>query len=238
LSAAFCSKSTVDLVIVSTMTGRLAGEQQDWAEANILPSPRAQPEALLIEVVDRLIHETLGERIDSWHYFWEHDPIKMRHLRLRILWRPSEGHEGMAMLASHLDEAQASGRLSSWYLGSHGVRGKQYEGEAAAYGGPQMWRVTYPDWQAGSDLALALVKLDAEGRLAEAREFHLERRVHLHSNRLGLSMFDEGRLYLGLAIGYLAHAGLGTSPDGTKILATLSGINDAITAAVERNKAT
>lgn len=82
------------------------------------------------------------------------------------------------------------------------------------------------------------MQLDAEGGLAEERQFHLERRVHLHSNRLGLSMLDEGRLYLRLAIGCFANAGLGTTPDGAGVLTTLSQINEAITAAVERIKAT
>ena len=86
--------------------------------------------------------------------------------------------------------------------------------------------------------ALALVKLDAEEGMAEAREFHLERRVHLHSNRLGLSYFDEGRLYFRLAIGYLTNAGLGAAPGGANVLRTLTQINNAIAAAVEQDKAT
>lgn len=176
-------------------------------------------------------------RIDSWHYFWEHDPIKTLHFRLRLLWRSGAEREGSAVLARYVDEAEASGRLSSWYLGNHGVRGEQYEGEAAACDGPEMWRVTYEDWLAGNVLALALLRLDAQGRLAEGRKLHLERRVHLHSNRLGMNYLDEGSLYLGLAIGYLAHAGIGTTPGGAKALATLRQINDTVAVAVEQNKA-
>lgn len=230
-------RRAADLAIVSAMTGNPVEGQQDWAEANILPSSQAQPEALLIRVVDPLIHEVLSERIDSWHYFWENDPIKMHHLRLRVLWRPGQGHEGTATLVRYLDEAEASGSLWRWYPGNHGVPGGKYEGEAGGYGGSEMWRVTYRDWQAGSNLALALVKLGAEGGLAEARDFHLERRVHLHSNRLGLSLLEEGRLYLRLAIGYFANAGLGATPGGANALRTLSDINDAIAAAVARSEA-
>jgi hypothetical protein len=98
-----------------------------------------------------------------------------------------------------------------------------------------MWRVTYRDWQTGSDLALALLKLDAEGRLAKGRGFHLERRVHLHSNHLGLSYFDEGCLYLRLAIGYFTEAGLAAAPDGANVLWTLSHIDGAINRAVAGN---
>lgn len=220
------------------MAGSAVEQPEDWAEANILLSPGTQPEALLLDVVDPLIHEALSGGIDSWHYFWEHDPIQMRHLRLRVLWHPGQGREGRDALGTYLDEAEASGRLWRWYPGGHGVPGEVYAGEAADYGGPELWRITYEDWRTGSELALALVKLDAGGGLAEARQFHLERRVHLHSNRLGLSLFDEGRLYLRLAIGYFANAGLGATPDGTRVLATLIQINEAITTAVARNKAT
>lgn len=89
-----------------------------------------------------------------------------------------------------------------------GVPGEEYDGEAAGYDGPEMWRATFRDWRAGSDLPLALLKLEAEGRLGEGRQHHLERRVHLHSNRLGLTYLDEGNLYLNLAVGYLAKAGI------------------------------
>lgn len=210
------------------MSDKLSGEPQDWTETNILPFSPAQPEDLLIGVVDRLVHETLSEHIESWHYFWEDKPIYMRHLRLRVLWRLGQGGEGRAALTAYLDEAEAAEGLWRWYPGNNGIPGEEYQGEAAGYDGPEMWQVTYRDWQAGSDLALALLKLDAEGRLAEGREFHLQRRVHLHSNRVGLNYFDEGKLYLHLTIGYLAEAGLATTPDGANILQILRQINDAI----------
>lgn len=100
-----------------------------------------------------------------------------------------------------------------------------------------MRRITYRDWRVGSDLTLALVKLGTGQRTAEEREFHLQHRVHLLSNRLGLSYLDEGSLYLRLAIGYFRNAGFANTPDGANVLWTLSHINDVITAAVERNEA-
>ena len=127
------------------MAGNPAGEPRDWAEASILPFSVAQPEAVLTEVVDRLIHERLIDRIGFWHYFWEYDPIEMC-LRLRVL--------------------------------------------------------------------------DAEERLAEAREFHPQRRAHLNSTPLSLSLFDKGSPRL--AIGYLAKADPGATPDGASVLWTLS----------------
>ena len=179
-------------------------------------------------MIDRLIHETLSERIESWHYFWEYEPIKMHHLRLRVLWRLDQGGEGRSALTRYLDEAEATGSLWRWYPGNHGVPGGEYEGEAAGYGGSEMWRVTYRDWQAGSDLALGATEARRRGAPGEDAQFHLERRVHLHSNRLGLSYFDEGSLYLRLTIGYFANAGLAATPAGVNVLRTLSQINDAI----------
>ena len=51
-----------------------------------------------------------------------------------------------------------------------------------------------------SELALAIVRLDAEGALTRPEEFHWARRVHLFSNQLWL---DEIELCLRQAHGYL-----------------------------------
>lgn len=205
-----------------------------WTEVNILPASPEQKEALLLDVVDGLIHETLSTYIESWHYFWEQDPIGLDHVRLRVLWLTDQDHDGNAVLIKHLDEAETSGRLWRWYPGGGGKPGEQYQGEAPGYGGMEMWRVTYQDWMTGSDLALALVKLD-EGH-SELYDEHLERRVHLHSNRLGMSYLNEGRLYLRLAIGYLGKC-LG-GPGGAHILATLIQIKEAIEAASYHGEST
>ena len=124
-------------------------------------------------------------------------------------------------------------KAQRWYPGADGIPGDQYEGEASRYDGPEMWQVTYKDWRTGSDLALALLRLDAEGGLAEGRAYHLERRVHLHSNRLGLSLFDEARLYLHLAIGYFNNVpGFPANPFGADVLRDLQNVNDRITRAL------
>jgi hypothetical protein len=210
------------------MTDYLSEELQDWTEANILPSSPAQLEALLVGVVDRLIHEALSGRIESCITSGKMSRSRCVIFGFGCSGAKGQGGEGRDALTRYLHEAELTGRLWRWYLGDNGVPGGEYGGEAAGYGGPEMWRVTYRDWQAGSDLALALLKLDAEGPLANGREFHLERRVHLHSNRLGLSYFEEGSLYLRLAIGYFAHTGLAAIPDGANVLRILSQINDAI----------
>lgn len=205
------------------MTGGQDGGSEDWTETDILPFDPARKEALLLGVVDPLINAALSKHVESWHYFWEIDPIRELHLRLRVLWRPGQGDEGRAELTAFLDEARAAGVLRRWYTGSHGVLGEEYPGEADDYDGLGVWPATYRDWRAGSDLSLALLKLDAAGRLEHGRQHHLERRVHLHSNRLGLTYRDEGVLYLGLAIGYLRHAGL-----SGEALRVLSQVKDAI----------
>lgn len=43
----------------------------EWVEVNIESPPLGERERLLLEVVDPLIHQTLADRIDAWHYFWE-----------------------------------------------------------------------------------------------------------------------------------------------------------------------
>lgn len=214
------------------MTDDPSGPPQIWTEVNILPVSPTNKEALLLDVVDGLIHETLSTHIESWHYFWQQDPIGLDHARLRVLWQSGRDRDCEAILTKHLQEAEASGRLWRWYPGGGGKPGEQYQGEAPGYGGPEMWRITYMDWMTGSELALALVKLDATGGLEETRDFHLQRRVHLHSNRLGMNYFEEGRLYLDLAIGYL-EKGLG-GPGGAQILAALTQIQEVIKAVSDR----
>ena len=90
-----------------------------------------------------------------------------------------------------------------------------------------MWRATYRDWETGSDLALVLLKQDAAGRLAQGRQWHLGRRVHLHSNRLGLTYLDEGNLYLPLAIGYLKEVGISDQQNKDATDKIIPAINQA-----------
>jgi hypothetical protein len=168
--------------------------QSDWIEVNIPAADEDERTRLLLEVVDPLVHDELGDHVRTWFYFWE--PA----LRLRIRWfDPSEAEEWRAELARFLDEAKADGRLEDWYEANHGNRGEQYRGEADFYG-DEVWELTANDWMSGSELALAIVRLEAHGGLTKPRDFHWKRRVHLFSNQLWL---PEIALCLEQARGYL-----------------------------------
>jgi Lantibiotic biosynthesis dehydratase C-term len=165
-----------------------------WVEVNVEPVDERDPERLLLDVVDPLVHGKLGEHIATWFYFWE--PA----LRLRLCWRdPAESSAHRAELAWFLDEARHGGKLREWYEGSHGKRGETYTGEADFYG-ERLWELTSKDWMSGSELALAIAKLDRDGTLERPRSFHWQRRVHLFSNQLSA---DEIRLCLRQASGYI-----------------------------------
>jgi hypothetical protein len=177
------------------MNHEVMAVQQEWVEVNIVPSSREAPERLLLDVVDPLVHDRLEGRVETWFYFWEPE------LRLRIRWQqPKRAAEGRDELIAFLDAAERGGMLASWYEGSHGKKGGTYLGEAALYG-EEVWELTSKDWMGGSELALALVKLDSENRLTRPRSFHWERRVHLFSNQL---LLDEVPLCLRQARGYLS----------------------------------
>ena len=140
-------------------------------EVNAVPVDGRNPERLLLDVVDPLVHVHLRDEIERWFYFWEPE------LRLRLCWRdPARAGEIRSAVARLLDQAQAEGKLARWWEGNHGKEGERYGGEADFYGA-ELWKLTSRDWMGGSELALAIVKLDAEGRLSEPREFHWERRV-------------------------------------------------------------
>jgi Lantibiotic biosynthesis dehydratase C-term len=165
----------------------------EWIEVNI-PARPDERVRLLLEIVDPLVHEHLAGQVETWFYFWEPE------LRLRIRWADAHhADSGRAQLADFLDQANADGKLEEWYEGSHGARSEVYRGEAELYGS-EVWELTANDWMSGSELALAMVRSDADGVLTQPRDFHWSRRVHLFSNQLWL---DEIALCLRQAHGYL-----------------------------------
>jgi hypothetical protein len=167
-----------------------------WIEVNLVPSQPLDA-ALLVEVIDPLIHEQLRSDVETWFYFWEPD------LRLRIRWRdPARAEELNGVLRSALKRDQAVGRFKDWYEGAHGDRGKAYAGEADFYG-EEVWPQIQKDWMNGSELALLLIKLDRAGALGKNRESHWSRHVHLFTNQLFGSWDAEVQLCLNQALGYL-----------------------------------
>jgi hypothetical protein len=174
------------------------GPASDWIEVNI-PARAEERVGLLLDVVDPLVHEELRRQVKTWFYFWEPE------LRLRIRWAdPEQAESARAELARFLDRARAEGKLEDWYEGSHGARGQVYRGEADFYGS-EVWELTASDWMSGSELALAIVRSEAERALTKPRAFHWGRRVHLFSNQLWL---DEIALCLQQAHGYLGWSDL------------------------------
>jgi hypothetical protein len=166
-----------------------------WVEVNLVPV-RLMDEALLADHVDALVHEELREEIRTWFFFWEPE------LRLRIRWRdPEQAAAHRRTLAERLDRWMAEGTIEEWYEGAHGSRGERYVGEAEHYG-EEVWQRIQDDWMNGSELALALIKLDRAGRLARTRDYHWHRHVHLFTNQLFGSWEAEIELCLRQAIAY------------------------------------
>ena len=182
----------------------------EWIEVNLVPVGEPN-RALLLEVVDPIVHELLAEEIETWFYFWEPE------LRLRLRWRDAgRASDNRAALARSLDSARADGKIEDWYEGSHGTRGETYTGEADFYG-PEVWELVASDWMSGSELALAIARADSEGRLTKPPSFHWQRRVHLFSNQL---LLDEVPLCLYQARGYLRMRGA-TGPSERKLMRSI-----------------
>jgi hypothetical protein len=183
------------------MTEDLAEGLAEWVEVNIVPTSSDQDQMVLLDVIEPLIHRDLAGSIDIWFYGLYSAP-EPYHVRLRIRWQnPAEADTYRRELFACLDEAQRHDKLTSWYEGSHGAPNETYTGEADEYGA--LWEVTCRDWMSGSELALAFIRSQSEGTLTNPREYHLERRAHLQSNRLGFNYLDEARLYVQMAHGYL-----------------------------------
>jgi Lantibiotic biosynthesis dehydratase C-term len=164
-----------------------------WIEVNLVAPAEARTR-LLLEVVDPLVHDDLSGHVKTWFYFWEPE------LRLRVRWLdPELADSNRATLSRFLDAARTDGKLNEWYEGNHGKRGETYRGEADFYG-DEVWELVAQDWMSGSELALAIVRLDARGALTRPPSFHWQRRVHLFSNQL---LLNEIALCLRQAHGYL-----------------------------------
>jgi hypothetical protein len=153
----------------------------EWIEVNTPARNDDERTRLLLEVVDPLVHRQLGETVTTWFYFWEPE------LRLRIGWSdPEQAERGRTEVARFLDAAKTEGKVDD-------------HGEADFYG-HEVWDLTAEDWMSGSELALAIVRAEAEGTLTKPRDFHWTRRVHLFSNELWV---DEITLSLKQAYGWL-----------------------------------
>jgi Lantibiotic biosynthesis dehydratase C-term len=169
---------------------------ESWIELNIVPR-RPLDEDVLVDLVDPLVHETFAAEIATWFFLWEPE------LRLRIRWRDGDrAAELRDLLTSVLDPWKADRKLDDWYEGAHGVRGERYVGEADHYG-EEIWPRLQLDWMSGSELALALVKVDRARRLTRPRDYHWNRRVHLFTNQLLQTWDAEVELSLRQALGYL-----------------------------------
>ncbi|TML19133.1 MAG: hypothetical protein E6G32_13045 [Actinobacteria bacterium] len=185
-----------------------------WTEVNLVAATPID-EALLVELVDGLVHDQLGEHIETWFFFWEPE------LRLRIRWRDLERvDEHRRTLAAFLEGQEAGRRVGDWYEGAHGERGKTYVGEAEHYG-EDVWPQIQKDWMNSSELTLTLIRLDRAGALTKPRRYHWQRHVHLFTNQLFGSWEAEIELCLSQALGYSKLRRSPPTPEAKKLIAKL-----------------
>jgi hypothetical protein len=185
---------------------------QEWVEVNIVPAPLNQPEGLLVDLIDGLVHETFADRLTTWFFGWYSAPWEY-HLRVRIRWLELEQSDANCEeLFALLDVARSQEMLAKWWQGNHGAPGEFYQGEADTYG--DLWELSYKDWNSSSELALAMIRADPDNRVSEQRQRQWSSRAHLHSNRLGWTYYAEALISLTHARGYLAEIGNGRAELG------------------------
>ena len=175
-----------------------------WIEVNLFPPSRDDRIKVLLEVIDPLVHDTLGGRISSWHYGQYADANTPFHLRLRILWgEPALAADGKNMMWDFLKDKKDKSILVDFYEGSHGAKSTTYPGEEDEFG-TEMWNAKYRFWESQSEHALTLLKNESAKSLSKHDlPWHWEKNVHLFSNRLLLSYADEAYLSLQRARAYL-----------------------------------
>ena len=188
---------------------------EDWIEVNIIPTATVAPGARrlptqpVLQLIDPLIHTTLNNRWQQWHYFWESDPIKQLHIRLRILWSQPASANDRQTLTSELNRARDdAGIIRRWFEGNHGHEHQTYTGEESFYT-RDLWEFVHKDWTSGCELAVAILKLEAQGTLAadKSLDFQWRRREHLFSNPLALTLGAEADLCLDQARRYVTANG-------------------------------
>jgi hypothetical protein len=207
---------------------------EDWIEVNLIPTATVAPGARILpkqpvlQLIDPLIHTTLGGRWEQWHYFWEYEPINEIHIRLRILWRESASATDREKLTSELNQARDNtGIIGRWFEGDNGVEHRTYTGEESFYT-PELWKFVYKDWTSGCELAVAILKLEDQGTLPpdKSLEFQWRRREHLFSSPLGLTHGSEADLCLIQAYGYVM--GNGNTPRVREIMAAINRYNPQV----------
>ena len=196
------------------------GEQ--WTEVNIAPASLDTAEQeLLLDVVRPLVLETLPGWAAAWFFAWEVAPVARPHLRLRIMWEQQDAL-GKTMLRRVLDAAEQTGRVAFWWPGAHGIPGEQYAGEEAEWG--ELWPQVLANWQAGSELALAVIAKDPDRFATQLRYDHWSRRLHMFSNELRLGYFYEGYWSLAQAASYLRLAVELGSPAANELKGTIGTV--------------
>jgi hypothetical protein len=193
-------------------------QAESWLEVNLVPTD-LHDESLLTGLVDGLVHDALRGEVETWFFFREPE------LRLRLRWSDAARAEPCGeTVAAALDAAVRDGTVVEWYEAAHGRRGERYEGEAEMYGA-EMWPLVQKDWMNGSELALAIAKLERAGLLSEPRAFHWQRHVHLVTNQLYGTWDAEVELCLAQALGYLRHivaSGGAASDEAARLVAELA----------------
>jgi hypothetical protein len=145
-------------------------------------------------------------------------------LRLRIRWRDSARVADLRRtLAAALDTGKSDGLVAKWYEAAHGRKGETYVGEAEHYG-EEVWARVQKDWMNGSELALALIKLERADRLTKPRSYHWQRHVHLITNQLFASWDSEIELCLRQALGYLRMLPTPPTPEAQRLVSELRAL--------------
>jgi Lantibiotic biosynthesis dehydratase C-term len=193
---------------------------QEWVEVNIVPAKPAQPERLLVDLIDGLVHTSFADRLAAWFFEWFQEPQE-HHLRLRLRWQDlARSDADNDDLFARLDQARADGLLGRWWEGNDGRIGEVYEGEADTYG--DLWELSYRDWNSSCELVLAMARDDPDNRLSEERQRQWNSRAHLHSNRMGWNYYVEALISLANARFYLAESGK-SGPELAAFVAPIDG---------------
>jgi hypothetical protein len=163
-------------MILTSTKGREESMTDKWVEVNIHLNSYSRTNEVIATTVRRFVDELrTKDWIKSWHFFRE------PQIRLRFLGEDENIKEVKRYLESELELLERTrGDLYSCHVfGCHGVRDKEYVGEADNWKGD--WQLVTKIWENTSEFTMRLIE-----KPERPLEYHGERHVHLLLNQLGL----------------------------------------------------
>jgi hypothetical protein len=167
-----------------------------WVEENITPNRPGDMDKILSQHIRHMVNVLKSRKlVVTWHFFresnnWRGNGNIIPHIRFRIRThqRKTKLQDLRDYLTIELDRLQSIGEISDHYRGNHGNPNQEYQGEGNNFNevgpNPEGWKVTQKWLEAGSEIALNLIRARLTG-VRYGQRFIPEDLLHFIANQNG-----------------------------------------------------